>query len=117
MKILNNEEIKALAYCLSMTQEQAQEVADLFVRLFNEQKKQRGWKIELSLDDCDDYIREWENHWHREFSWQEAYEEEKLYIDEYEDKSIFNSIDDFRYNCENITHYELPKSKMIAVVC
>ena len=78
MKILNTEEIKQMADALMMTEKDAQEVADIFVKIFTEEQDGKcGWKVGMPLNDADEYIREWENHWHREANWQEYYDYEK----------------------------------------
>lgn len=121
MKKLNEEEIKRVAGMLSMTEQMAQEVVDVFADILeNEQHGKRGWKIHLPLEGADDYIREWEDHWHRESSWQDFYDDEKTnWFYEYENpEEIFETIDTFKEYVKLFGFaYELSCNGMIIVVC
>ena len=120
MKKLNSKEIKQVANVLCMTGQQAQEVADTFVKIFTEEQKNKiGWKIGLQLESADDYIREWENHWHREMSWKEyySYEKENCYYDYDEAEEIFKTIETFKEYVKMYNFaYELSDG-MIIIVC
>lgn len=121
MKRLNTEEIKQMADALCMTEQEAKEVAEIFADIYEkEQNGKHGWKIEMPLESADDYIREWENHWHREMSWQEFYDYEKQYCYYDYDKAeeIFKTVDTFKeYVRMNDFAYELKCSSMIIIVC
>lgn len=120
MKRLNTEEIKQVADALLMTEQEAKEVTDIFAEIYRkEQSGKRGWKIGMPLDSADDYIREWENHWHREMSWQEYYNYEKecCYYDYDEAKTIFETVETFKkYVQMHDFAYELKCSNMIIIV-
>lgn len=117
MKKLSPEEIKIFAGCLCFTENEAKEITDLFYNL----KAENSWKIDMPLNDIDEYIREWENHWHREANWQEYYNYEKenclyCYADTDEEaEAIFESLETFKERVLNLT-YEL-SSGLIVVVC
>ena len=121
MKRLNTEEIKQVADALLMTEEEAKEIVNIFADIYEEEQNyKRGWKIGMPLDSADDYIREWENHWHREMSWQEFYDYEKgcnLY--DYDDaEEIFETVETFKeYVKMGDWAYELKCSNMIIIVC
>ena len=121
MKKLSNEEIKTMADALCMTEQEAKETADIFVKIYEEQGNKSGWKIHLPLNNVDDYISEWEGHWHREINWEEYYEYEKennLYCygeTEDEAESIFSSLESFK-KCVLNECYELTNG-LIIVVC
>ncbi len=122
MKILNKEEVKQMADALFMTEQEAQEVADIFVKIYTkEQGNKNGWKLQLPLLDVDDYIREWENHWHRESNWEEYYNYEKennLYCygeTDAEAEKVFESLETFK-ECIGNTTYELSNGLLI-IVC
>lgn len=121
MKRLNTEEIKQVADALIMTEEMAKEVTDIFAYIYEkEQGGKYGWKIGMPLESADDYIREWENHWHRENNWQEFYEYEKgccLY-DYNEAEKIFKTAETFKEYARMCDYvYELKCNNMIIVVC
>ena len=120
MKRLNKEEIKQMANALMMTEQEAQEVADIFADIYEkEQGGKRGWKVGMPLDSADDYIKEWENHWHRETNWQEfyTYEKEDCYSDYDEAETIFETIETFKEYVEMFDFaYELSNG-LIIVVC
>lgn len=121
MKTLNKEEVKILAVNLLMTEDEAQEVADIFARILKEEQGGKsGWKIKLQLNSVDDYIEEWENHWHREANWEDyySYEKEACYSDYDEAETIFESLETFkRYVRMYRFAYELSCSDMIIIVC
>ena len=121
MKRLNKEEIKQFADALCMTEQEAQEVTDIFANIYEkEQNGKHGWKIGMPLDSADDYIRELENHWHREYGWQDYYEYEKecCYCDYDEAETIFETVETFKkYIQMNDCAYELKCSNMIIIVC
>jgi hypothetical protein len=120
MKKLNTEEIKQFADALCMTEQEAKEVTDLFYKLKMENPI-NNWKVSMPLNDVDEYIREWENHWHRELNWNEYYDYEKenymyCYADtDAEAEKIFESIETFK-NCVSSHSYELSDG-LIVIVC
>ena len=121
MKILNTEEIKIMSGCLCMTELEAEEVAEIFVKIYTEEQgNKEGWKIKSPLNNVDDYIDEWEGHWHRELNWEEFYKDEKdnyyNYYDEAEAEEIFKSLETFKTHKQNVV-YELKHNGMIIVVC
>lgn len=115
MKKLNNEEIKIMADALGMSIQEAQETADIFVKLYKKQP------LNMPLDSVDDYIDEWESHWHREANWQEYYEYEKeecMYCygnTDAEAEEIFRNIETFKNHVSGFS-YELSNG-LIIVVC
>ena len=117
MKKLNTEEIEHFAFVLGFTESEAKEITDLFYNL----KIENSWKVGMPLNDVDEYIREWENHWHREANWKEYYNYEKenclyYYADTDEEaEAIFESMEKFK-ECVSNMAYEL-SSGLIAVVC
>lgn len=118
MKRLNKEEIKQMADALLMTEKDAQEVADIFAEIHEkEQGGKYGWKIGMPLDSADDYIREWENHWHRESNWQEYYDYERnnFFCDYEMAEKVFKSVESFKNYVAN-SSYEL-SSGLIIIVC
>lgn len=121
MKILNTEEIKTMADALFMTEQEAKETADIFVKIYKEQGNKSGWKIGTSLKTVDDYIDEWENHWHRETNWKEYYEYEKeecMYCygnTDAEAEEIFKNIESFKAYVSSFS-YELSNG-LIVIVC
>ena len=122
MKRLNTEEITQMANALLMTEEMVREVADIFADIYeHEQQGRHGWKIGMPLESADDYIREWENHWHRETNWEEFYiYEQDNYFDDYGDNAeeIFETLETFKnYVQECDFAYELKCNGMIIVVC
>jgi hypothetical protein len=123
MKKLNTEEIKQFADALLFTESEARDITDLFYNLKMENPI-NNWRVLLPLNDVDEYIREWENHWHRENNFTECFEYEKENeFDEYEyetAKQIFASEGAFRkYAMEKETQfvYQLPNNDMVVVVC
>lgn len=119
MKKLNTEEIKQFANALSFTESEAKDITDLFYKLKIENPINH-WKVLMPLNDVDEYIREWENHWHREMNWQEFYNYEKecnLY-DYDKAEEIFETIETFKDYVKTFDFaYELKCSDMIIVVC
>lgn len=118
MKILNKAEIRELANSLCMTEEEAQEVADTFVKIYTEEQNNKiGWKIQKPLENVKDYIDEWEGHWHRESDWDEYYRYEKEnYFDDYENsEKVFESMETFKTEVAGHS-YEL-KCGLIIIVC
>ena len=118
MKILNKAEIKELADFLCMTEEQAQEVANIFVKIYTEEQSNNdGWKIQKSLENVNDYIKEWEDHWHRESNWQEYfdYEKENCYSDYNNPEKVFENMETFKEEVV-FNSYEL-NSGLIIIVC
>lgn len=79
----------------------------------------------MPLNDVDEYIREWEDHWHRESNFTECYKYEKeCEFCEYEYKTavqIFASEEAFREYAmgdkETQFVYQLPNNDMVVVVC
>lgn len=120
MKRLNVEEIKQVADALCMTEQEAKEVTEIFADIYEkEQGGKHGWKIGKPLENADDYIDEWEGHWHRETNWQEFYEYEKenCYSDYNEAEAIFETIETFKEYVELFEFaYELSNG-LIIVVC
>lgn len=120
MKKLSTEEIKQFAYALCFTESEAKEITDLFYNLKMENPI-NNWKVGMPLNNVDDYISEWEGHWHREINWEEYYEYEKennLYCygeTEDEAESIFSSLESFK-KCVSNECYELTNG-LIIVVC
>lgn len=117
MKVLNKEEIKQMADALMMTEKDAQEVADIFVKILaEEQSGQYGWKVGMPLNDADEYIREWENHWHRESNWQEYYDYERnnFFYDYDMAEKVFATVESFKdYVAE--CSYELGSGLIVIV--
>lgn len=123
MKRLNTEEIKQFANVLGFTESEAKDITDLFYNLKVENPINH-WRVLMPLNDVDEYIREWENHWHRENNFTECYEYEKENeFDEYEyetAKHIFSSEEAFKeYAMDKETQfvYQLPNNDMVVVVC
>ena len=120
MKKLNTKEIKHFADCLGFTEAEAKEVTDLFYNLKTENPV-NNWRVGMPLNDVDDYIREWENHWHREESWQEYYDYEKENcLEDYADtdeeaEAIFETLETFK-DCVSNHSYELSNG-LIVIVC
>ena len=118
MKVLDKQEIKQMADALMMTEQDTQEVADIFVKILaEEQNGNYGWKIHKPLNDVDDYIREWEDHWHREENWQEYYDyESNNFFYDYEmAEKVFETLETFKDNVAE-SSYELG-SGLIIIVC
>lgn len=123
MKRLNAEEVKQFADALAFTESEAKDITDLFYKLKMENPTNH-WRVLLPLNDVDEYIREWENHWHRENNFTECFEYEKENeFNEYEYKTakqIFASEEAFReYAMAKETQfvYQLPNNNMVVVVC
>lgn len=121
MKRLNTEEITQMANALSMTEEMAKEVSDMFADIYeHEQKGKCGWKIGLPLESVDNYIKEWENHWHRETNWEEFYtcEKEEYFYCYDKAEEIFETLESFMNYVHDFDFaYELKCNGMIIVVC
>ena len=118
MKILNTEEIKQVANALCMTEQDAKEVTDIFANIYqNEQDGKHGWKVGMPLESADDYIREWENHWHREANWQEYYnyEKENCWYDYDKPEIILKSVETLKDDVQNYIAYELSSGMIIIV--
>lgn len=117
MKILNRGEILQMALCLAMSEQEAQEVADIFVNIYTDERDDQRWKVESPLANVDDYIKEWENHWHRESNFEEyyKYEKENCYYDYSEPEECFSSLESFKKRTTDY-HYELSNG-LIIVVC
>lgn len=114
MKILNDKEILEFADTLAFTQEQAKEITDLFVEL------SYSWQVQSELNCVEDYIKEWENHWHRETNAKEFYEYEKgNCLFDYADQSVFESVETFMsFACvEQQFAFQLKCCDMVIVVC
>lgn len=118
MKILDKDEVRIFAETLIFTEEEAQDIVDIFVRIYNEEQGGfPGRKICRTLESVKDYIWEYEGHWHREPNIEEHLREEKLnYYNEYEDKSVFDSVEKFREFTKN-TVYKLAHSDMVIITC
>jgi hypothetical protein len=117
MKRLNPAEINVMADYLCMSVEEATEVAEIFANILEtEQGGQPGGKIYTPLNNVEDYIREWEDHWHREDNWTEFYGYEMdNCIEAYPD--VLDSIDRFKnYVIGMGIAYELSNG-LIIVVC
>ena len=123
MKRLNTEEIKQFANALNFTESEAKDITDLFYHLKVENPTNH-WKVLMPLNDVDEYIREWENHWHREANIEECFKCEKngeyYAYDPELAQTIFESIEAFKeFAMKGDTQfvYQLPNNKMVAVVC
>ena len=123
MKKLTTEEIKQFADALGFSQSEAKDITDLFYKL-KTANPINHWRVMLPLDNVDEYIREWENHWHREANIEECFKcEIDEYFYEYDPElvqEIFENIESFKeYSMEGDTQfvYQLPNNKMVAVVC
>lgn len=124
MKKLNSEEIKQFADALCFTESEAKDITDLFYNLKMENPINH-WRVLLPLNNVDEYIREWENHWHRENNLKECFEYEKENeYSEYDHKvaeRIFLSEEAFREyvmgDKETQFIYQLPNNDMVIVVC
>lgn len=119
MKRLNSEEIKYFASMLDFTESEAKDITDLFYRLKMENKT-KNWRVCRSLDSVEEYIKEWEDHWHREVNFSEffKYEKESMYYAYDEDAEwIFASEDSFKEHKMNNSAFQLPNNEMVVVVC
>lgn len=124
MKKLNMEEVKQFAGALDFTESEAKDITDLFYNL--KMKNQTNhWRVLMPLNDVDEYIREWENHWHRENNLKECfeYEKENEYF-EYDIEVATNIFEDIKLFKEYVMGdektqfvYQLPNNDMVIVVC
>ena len=121
MKRLNTEEIKLFADVLVFTESEAKDITDLFYNIKMENPINH-WRVMLPLNNVDEYIREWENHWHRETNLTECFEYEKdnEYF-EYDTEIAFVNEEAFKeYVMGDKTTqfvYQLPNNDMVVVVC
>lgn len=116
MKLLDKQQVKTFAEHLAFTEEQAQDIVDIFVRIYTEEQGGLpGWKITNRLDTLYDYIEEYEGHWHREENLEAHYRFEKENYD-YDDKTVFDSLEKFAEYVKG-TFYKLAHSDMVIVVC
>lgn len=120
MKRLNIEEVKQFADALGFTESEAKDITDLF---YNIKMKNpiNHWRVMLPLNDVDEYIREWENHWHREDNFTECfeYEKENEYYKTEIAEQIFTSEETFKeyaMNGDAWFVYQLPNNNMVVVV-
>ncbi len=121
MKKLNIEEVRQFAGALVFDENEARDITDLFYRL----KAEGDWRVDMPLNDVDEYIREWENHWHRENNIQECFEYERdNQFYEYDPEvvgEIFESVEAFKkFAMEDKRRqfvFSLPSSEMVVVVC
>ena len=124
MKRLNVEEIKQFADALGFTESESKDITDLFYNLKKENPV-NNWRVLMSLNDVDEYIREWENHWHRESNLTECFEYEKeCEYFEYDievAKKIFINEEIFKDyvmgDKKTQFVYQLPNNDMVVVVC
>lgn len=124
MKKLNAEEVKQFADALCFTESEAKDITDLFYNLKIENPV-NNWRVMMPLNDVDEYIREWENHWHRENNFTECFKYEKeCEIYEYDPdvaEQIFVSEEAFKEytmgNKKTQFVYQLPNNNMVVVVC
>lgn len=124
MKKLNAEEIRQFADALIFTESEAKDITDLFYNLKMEHPTNH-WRVLMPLNDVDEYIREWENHWHRESNFKTCFEYEKeCEIHEYDHdvaEQIFVSEEAFMEYAmgdkETQFVYQLPNNDMVVVVC
>lgn len=124
MKKLNTEEIKQFADALGFTQSEAKDITDLFYNIKKENPVNH-WRVLMPLNNVDEYIREWENHWHRESNLTECFEYEKEYaFDNYEyetAKKIFANEETFKnYAMDDKKTqfvFHQPNNDMVVVVC
>lgn len=124
MKKLNAEEIKWFADALNFTESEAKDITNLFYSLKMENPI-NYWRVLLPLNDVDEYIREWENHWHRETNFTECFKYEKenqfYEYDRHIAQQIFVSEAAFKEfamgDIETQFVYQLPNNNMVVVVC
>lgn len=113
MRKLNAREIKEFADYLGFTESEAKDITDLFYNL------KANNRIRLPLDIVDEYILEWENHWHRENNFRDCflYEKENEYY-EYGEiaELIFANEEAFREYSLNEFVFQLPNNDMVVVV-
>ena len=118
MKKLCTREVKLFAECLGFTEAEAKEVTDLFYKI--KSAKPDCWQVGQELNTVDEYIDEWEGHWHRETNWKEYYEYEKeecMYCygnTDAEAEAIFKNIESFKA-CVSSFSYELSNGLIIVV--
>lgn len=119
MKKLNVEEIREFANCLGFSKKEAKEVTDLFYKLKTENSD--CWQIGRELNTINEYIDEWEDHWHREANWKEYYKyENENCFDDYDfeigrAEKVFKNLDTFKEEVEYCS-YEL-STGLIVIVC
>ena len=110
-------DINKIAGHLMMTTSQAKALVEIFDnlnKLIQEGNLEVNY-IQNKLETTDDYIREWEDHWHREASVEAFWLDEKTnYADDYEDKTVLENLDDFLEYWKN-NYFEIPGEKTIFV--
>lgn len=124
MKRLNTEEIRQFAGALGFTESEAKDITDLFYN-FKMENPVNHWRVLMPLNDVDEYIREWENHWHRESNFKSCFEYERdcefYEYDREVAEQIFVSEEAFMEyamgNKETQFVYQLPNNDMVVVVC
>lgn len=124
MKRLNVEEIKQFADALGFTESESKDITDLFYNL-KKGNPVNNWRVLMPLNDVDEYIREWENHWHRESNLTECFEYEKeceyFEYDTEVAKKIFINEEIFKDyvmgDKKTQFVYQLPNNDMVVVVC
>ena len=111
-------DIKKIAGHLLMTETQAKALVNIFDNLSKQIQEGNisGCYIQNKFETTDDYIREWEDHWHREASIEDFWFDEKTnYSDDYEDPSVLDSLDVFLEYWKN-NYFEIPNEKTIFIV-
>lgn len=121
MKKLDKEEIIQFADALLFTESEAKDITDLFYKIKMEHPINH-WRVFLPLNDVSDYIREWENHWHRENNLKECfeYERDNNFYDYANAEEVFSSKESFKkFVMDEKTQfvYQLPNNEMVVVVC
>lgn len=121
MKKLSKEEIIQFADVLLFTESEAKYITDLFYKL-KTASSINNWRVLLPLDNVDEYIKEWENHWHRENNLKECFEYEKNnnFYDYDNANIIFSSEESFKeYAMDKEIQfvYQLPNNGIVVVVC
>ena len=113
-----NINIDQIADTLVMTHHQASEL----VRIFDELKvlidngELPCGYMRSKLETTEDYIDEWEDHWHREPSVEDFWFEEKMnYADDYEDANALETLENFLEYWKN-NFFEVSGEEMIFVV-
>ena len=111
-------DIERIANELAMTHHQASEM----VRIFDELKALIDdgnlpcCYMNSKLETTDDYIYEWEGHWHREASVEDFWFDEKTnYARDYDDHSVLETLEGFLDYWKN-HFFEVRGEKMIFVV-
>ena len=111
-------DINKIADHLMMTASQAKSLVETFDNL-NRQIQEgnlTGGYINNKLETTDDYIREWEDHWHREASVEDFWFDEKNnYADDYEDPSVLENLEAFLDYWKN-NYFEVPGETTIFIV-